>query len=562
MLLLRWRLSRIVLCACLAGMAGQAEAQEKQLGLADLVEQTEPAVVRLDVKLKNGRSIGSGFVIDSRGWVVTNHHVVEGAESAVATFNDNSEAEVVGFFAQDKLRDLVVLKVETSRKLASLPLAPVPPRKGESTVAIGAPSGLSFTITEGGIRDGKELETFGLEAAGTWLQTSTPISPGSSGGPLLNRQGEVVGANSGSLSKAQNINFAISAQDIGLLVKSAAKSKLQDLSEIESDEPERTVVVIRSSPRDPFPSRPRPEEALPWDKVPGQKLAAGTWHEMIPAMDPRLPAEEGDWHIDERAGTLSVGRNRYARIVLPFMAHGSYDLRMKFRKLEGDDCVAAVIPVGDRNVLVIMDGWPFFGVSTYLSNVDGVEGNRNKNAIKDKVLEIGKNHQCDISVEVEEEKNEATICVKLDQRELFTWQGSINSLSVLRGWTIPNPRNFAVGTFDAPTVFSSVSIRPKDDDAVKTQSESKRGTSVAKSPERSSPKADLTATDTAPSTSSPAQPENDPELAERQAAGKLLLAKNLLSRNKNAAERYLKEIVENFPGTEAAQEATDLLRKL
>ncbi len=222
--------------------------QDEKLSLADLIEQTEPSCVRLDVKLRNGQAIGSGFIVNQSAWIVTNYHVIEGAAQITASFADGMKAEVAGFLAYDKKRDVAVLQIKTDRKARPLKLTTKVPRKGESSIAIGAPQGLSFTATEGiisAIRDGKELKEFGNDAVGTWLQTSTPISPGSSGGPLLNMKGEVVGANSGSLPSAQNLNFAISAGDIDLVIKTAERSQLQMLAKLE---PPRTRPTPRPRP--------------------------------------------------------------------------------------------------------------------------------------------------------------------------------------------------------------------------------------------------------------------------------------------------------------------------
>jgi hypothetical protein len=115
---------------------------------------------------------------------------------------------------------------------------------------------LSFTVTEGIVsatRDGKELKDYGLDAEGTWLQTSTPISPGSSGGPLLNLAGEVVGANSGSLASAQNLNFAICSTDIALILAAADKAKLAALDKLD---PLPGMPVPGPMPRPGRPGRP------------------------------------------------------------------------------------------------------------------------------------------------------------------------------------------------------------------------------------------------------------------------------------------------------------------
>jgi S1-C subfamily serine protease len=231
----------LIACAAILGAAG-AVAQDKpaeapgRLRLEDLIEKAEPACVRIDVTLRGGGGIGSGFLVGKADRVVTNYHVVAGATAAKVTFSDGATSEVKGYLAFDKRRDVAVLQLESPRKATPLKMAEKLPRKGESVVAIGSPSGLSFTVTEGIVsatRDGKELKDYGLDAEGTWLQTSTPISPGSSGGPLLNLAGEVVGANSGSLASAQNLNFAICSTDIAKVLVEADRAKLASLDKLD-----------------------------------------------------------------------------------------------------------------------------------------------------------------------------------------------------------------------------------------------------------------------------------------------------------------------------------------
>lgn len=250
------RISTPATFACLLAVAVAAVwstdvcgQDRKKLELADLIEQAEPACVRIDVQLKDGsQGIGSGFVVDvDRRWVVTNYHVVADSKTATVIFADGAKAPVKGWNAHYTDKDLALLQIDTDRKLIALPLAQKLPRKGEKTVAIGAPQGLSFTATEGivsAIRDGQELAQFSEYADnkdpafkkflfnGQWLQTSTPISRGSSGGPLLNMYGEVVGVNSGTLASGQNINFAVSCVEIQRLVNVGRRIRLRELSKL------------------------------------------------------------------------------------------------------------------------------------------------------------------------------------------------------------------------------------------------------------------------------------------------------------------------------------------
>ncbi|HLJ11909.1 MAG TPA: trypsin-like peptidase domain-containing protein [Planctomycetaceae bacterium] len=206
-----------------------------QIGqLADLIEDVERCVVRLDVDCVRGKACGSGFVVDSGGTIVTNYHVVEQANAISATFNDKTKLIIEGFKYVLPEKDLAVLQtVRPNRPLPSLRFAKKIPRKGEKVVAFGSPLGLSFSASEGivsGIRPAKELAEFGFNGSGTWIQMTTQISGGNSGGPLVSTRGEVVGVNTMSLTAGQNLNFAISCEDAQKAVEAAQGQQVTSLS--------------------------------------------------------------------------------------------------------------------------------------------------------------------------------------------------------------------------------------------------------------------------------------------------------------------------------------------
>ncbi|HUG94068.1 MAG TPA: trypsin-like peptidase domain-containing protein [Planctomycetaceae bacterium] len=209
-----------------ADAGGEAVAGENppaRRNLADLIESIEPSVVRIDVQDEEGSGNGSGFVVDQDGIVATNYHVIAGVTRATVVFSDGGQAQVIGHVLLDAGRDIALLKINyPAEKLKPLKLSASLPRKGESVVAFGAPLGLSFSASEGivsGIRTQEELAGFNKQAEGEWIQTTTPISPGNSGGPLVNHQGEVVAMNTAVLSEGQNLNFAISSVDIARAVQ-------------------------------------------------------------------------------------------------------------------------------------------------------------------------------------------------------------------------------------------------------------------------------------------------------------------------------------------------------
>ncbi len=199
--------------------------------LADLIEAVEPSVVRINVYSKEGNGNGSGYVVDLEGTVITNRHVIEGASRVTGVFaGDKTEYPIKSFYSVDEKKDIAIVKIDCpTDKLVPLPIAADVPRKGEDLVAFGAPLGLDFTASEGilsATRDAEDLEKMGIpNLAGTWMQHTVPISPGNSGGPLVNMKGELIGMNTMHLTIGQNLNFAISAADVAsaLDTKSAVK---------------------------------------------------------------------------------------------------------------------------------------------------------------------------------------------------------------------------------------------------------------------------------------------------------------------------------------------------
>ena len=233
----QYALLRPLLAVCFLALAFSPQlvlAQRSgELSLTALVAKIEPAVVRIDAEGHQGEGIGSGFVVSSDGIVVTNHHVIAGAMTASVTFQDKTTARVMGTLAMDRLRDIAVLKI-SGGSYPTVELAKELPSKGESVAAFGAPIGFSFSATEGivsSVRESSELREYVKSIEGTWIQTSTPISPGNSGGPLVNRSGKVVGANTLTLVRAQNLNFAISAPDINELLERAKGLSVIPLAE-------------------------------------------------------------------------------------------------------------------------------------------------------------------------------------------------------------------------------------------------------------------------------------------------------------------------------------------
>jgi serine protease Do len=153
------------------------------------------------------RSLGSGFIIDKDGFIVTNNHVIENADKIKVKLKDGKEfnAEIVG---RDPSTDLALIKVPSGNSLPVIAFGDSNNLKvGQWVVAIGSPFGLEQTVTAG-ILSAKG-RVIGSGPYDNFLQTDASINPGNSGGPLIDMQGQVVGINTAIIASGQGIGFAI-----------------------------------------------------------------------------------------------------------------------------------------------------------------------------------------------------------------------------------------------------------------------------------------------------------------------------------------------------------------
>lgn len=164
-------------------------------------------------------SLGSGFLISDDGYILTNNHVIDGADTIIVRLSDRSEktAELIG---SDKSSDLALLKIEADRKLPVVKMGKseeVLP--GEWVAAIGSPFNFEYSITKG-IVSAMDRSLPG-DAYVPFIQTDVPINPGNSGGPLLNMKGEVIGINSQIFTRSggfMGLSFAIPADHVSWAV--------------------------------------------------------------------------------------------------------------------------------------------------------------------------------------------------------------------------------------------------------------------------------------------------------------------------------------------------------
>lgn len=154
------------------------------------------------------RSLGSGVIVDKRGFILTNNHVIEQADQIEVRLSDKRRftARVVG---KDPKSDLAVIKIDTPDDLPVATLGDSSKiRIGEWAIAIGNPFGLNQTVTVGVISAVGRSDV-GITMYEDFIQTDASINPGNSGGPLLNLNGEVIGINTAIVATGQGIGFAI-----------------------------------------------------------------------------------------------------------------------------------------------------------------------------------------------------------------------------------------------------------------------------------------------------------------------------------------------------------------
>lgn len=171
-------------------------------------------------------ALGTGFVIDADGLILTNHHVINGADEIKVKFDENEKDEGIAaeLVSTDPELDVALLKIKTTKKLPFLPLGDSSKIEiGDWVMAIGNAYGLGHTVTKGIISFKGRNISLGL--FGDYIQTDTPINPGNSGGPLINTNGEVIGINNAILQQAQGIGFAISIDAVKRVLPSLKEGK-------------------------------------------------------------------------------------------------------------------------------------------------------------------------------------------------------------------------------------------------------------------------------------------------------------------------------------------------
>lgn len=177
--------------------------------------------VKSVVAVSTDKSLGTGFIISSDGYIVTNQHVIAGARKIGVMTSDSGVvgAELIG---SDEKRDIALLKITGNHPYLKLE-DEGNIQVGKKVIAIGNPLGLSFTVTEGIISG---LNREGPNGLAEYIQTDVSLNPGNSGGPLINTEGKVVGINNFKLGNADSIGFALESESIKTTVNSILGASL------------------------------------------------------------------------------------------------------------------------------------------------------------------------------------------------------------------------------------------------------------------------------------------------------------------------------------------------
>ncbi len=197
------------------GLALQESSLQKQIDILkasaqDFSKIIESTIAGVD-SIGTDKASATGFTVSSNGYVVTNDHVIAGAQYVkVLTYNGQLyDASVVG---RDQLNDIAVLKINSNIPFKYLEIADSDSvQVGEKVIAIGNPLGLSFTVTQGIVSAVKRQGPNGLDE---YIQTDVTLNPGNSGGPLINSNGRVIGMNNFKVGGAEGLGFALQSNTL------------------------------------------------------------------------------------------------------------------------------------------------------------------------------------------------------------------------------------------------------------------------------------------------------------------------------------------------------------
>lgn len=270
------------LCGMRLGFRSGHLLVTRELSSTQIAERALPATVAVQ---SDNSTIGAGTLIDASGAVLTCYHVISGAAKMSVKCSNGGVFRVRGLSGYSRNTDVAVLRI-AGKGLPYLRLGDSAQlRPGDRVLAVGNPQGLENSVSEGivsAVRTvgefpeqlRRELMEDGRDEADTLIQFTAPISPGSSGGPLLNGSGEVVGIVAMGVRAADNVYFAIPTSEVKRYIALGHITKLPDAGLAMAERPEPPTVGIRvvvdTPKRIGLPLRLEPSQYA--DRVPGRGL--------------------------------------------------------------------------------------------------------------------------------------------------------------------------------------------------------------------------------------------------------------------------------------------------
>jgi len=212
-----------------------------KLTTAQIADRATPSVVIVENFNEDGEKAeqGSGYVFSDDGIVITNYHVIRGARSLTVKVPGSEPYRVDSVLGYEIDHDVAALQVPGSSLPALSTETIEQPKVGDRVVAIGAPLGLESTVSEGIVSALRDAGTMHI------IQTTASISPGSSGGPLLNEYGKVIGLTTATMLNGQSINFVVSARHVSELLSRKRPMSLEEmLSQTQVSEPLMSSTIM------------------------------------------------------------------------------------------------------------------------------------------------------------------------------------------------------------------------------------------------------------------------------------------------------------------------------
>lgn len=209
----------------------RSKSSGREIDYAALTERVMPSILRINT---DTGKFGSGFFVSNRGDILTNYHVIEGGRWIIASPYKGDPFYVL-VKDTDKSRDMALLVMSEPMATPFLPIKDSLPRQGEAVMAVGNPKGLDRTVSNGIVSAFRDDDTL--------VQFTAPISPGSSGGALIDSDGNVIGMPTGVLGDGQNLNFAIASPVLNRFFMGAKNKVPEAMPKMTSRRPESSSIL-------------------------------------------------------------------------------------------------------------------------------------------------------------------------------------------------------------------------------------------------------------------------------------------------------------------------------